>query len=272
MRAYFIVFSFLIIFPIRSVAQITVAPSYIIINDKNPNGDIYIKNSGNTRVEVITEVFFGYFSSDSAGGKIFIVKDSMESLHSAADWISIYPKKFNLFSSEEKRLRIISRAPIDLKPGEYWARIKIFTSPVNSNENNMTDSVNISVKLGINFSFVIPVYFRKGITKTGISITDFYKKTEKGGHAFFVNLKREEEAAYRGNIIFRIKNQAGDPVFEKKQTTVVYYNMLEKFIYPINGLLPGFYFAEVELNTSITGKENLLISQPVFKSFSFEIP
>jgi P pilus assembly chaperone PapD len=272
MRAYYQIFLCLFYFITPSYAQITVAPSYIIINEKIPNGDMYIKNNSNSRVEVNTEVFFGYFESDTAGEKIFVVKKSGEYSQSAAGWISVYPKKFMLFPEEEKRLRIIARAPKGLPDGEYWSRIKVFTSPVNSNENRKADSININVKLDINFSFVIPAFYRKGLAKSGVCITDFIKGQNNDNLIFFIHLKREENSAYRGNIILRLRDQSGKIITEKKQETVVYYNIIEKFTCPFNDLLPGIYFAEVELNTDMKGRENVLRSSPVFKSITFEIP
>jgi P pilus assembly chaperone PapD len=271
-KLLFFLFSVALLYAEALFSQVTLAPTLIILNEKNPNGDIFIKNSGNSRVEVSTEIFFGYFESDSTGEKQFIIKDSVNNPQSAAAWTFIFPKKFIISANDEKRMRIISRAPKDLPDGEYWARIKVFTSPVNQEDGHSAENETIRTKLGINFSFVIPLFFRKGQVKTGISILDVYEKKNKDNLEIFANLKREGEAAYRGNVILRILDSGEKIIEEKAHETVIYYNLLEKFSVSIRNFMPGIYLAEIELNTEKTGKEKNLQTDPVYKRIKFEMP
>jgi hypothetical protein len=241
---------FLILCPLISFSQVTVAPVTIHLNDANKNGYIVVRNNSNTSPwEVSIEMKFGYTKSDSSGNTfIYFPEKALDTDPSAVKWISFFPRKFILQPLEEQTVRISAKPQKDIKNGEYWGRPIIISHAVN--EVDTTNKEQISVGLSVEFHTVIALNYRKGKVNTGIVFSNLTGSYENDKFTLFADFKREGNAAYLGNINTTIKNDKGEIVKENKQEISVYYDLYRKIEIEAPKLLKGQYSVEVEINTN----------------------
>lgn len=256
-------------------ASITATPKFVFLDGTRKSTPIHISNSGEEDREVWIDISFGYVTTDDTG-KVVMNSDSLESEgFSAAPWIQVFPKRFNLGQGETQTIRLTTTPPPGLKDGEYWARVLITSKPRKPPVAAVPNQTTRGSGMVLLTQVSLPFHFRAGRVVTGVEVTGLQTVVE--GTDLNVNFKltRTGNSSYWGTRTLRIIDRTGKILYTSSKNAVVYksFNVLEKLTTP-KGLPPGSYKVEVELATgkrTDIRKEDLLSAPPLKVSVPLEI-
>ncbi|GEM_PF-930136 len=253
-----------------ALAEVTVYPTTLYLNKMNRHGRFTVSNSGTDAKVIDVSLSFGYPVSDTDGNISFRFLDSTNHAEPWMDsWVSIYPGHFELAPGEFQVVAVAAKPPEDLPDGEYWLRPELTVRSVDSGTS--TDAIPerlASMKTELH-RYVLGVNYRQGVVRTGISIRDISTTVRNKRLRVLVDVQREGNAAYRGNILCSLRDAHGNRLADLKRTVAVYHSMKYRFEIGDPEISDGSYTARVELNTDRSG--DILQSPPVQRSVKVTI-
>ncbi|NQV15369.1 hypothetical protein HQ531_07915 [bacterium] len=231
------------------LAQVTISPTSLFIDNQRRFETLLIMNSSNTAQEVKLSWEFGYPKTDEAGNIAIIYGDETEAaLHSAADWIRGFPKNFILEPGDRQTVRITVKAPRDLGDGTYWSRLKTTSSaispPVGSNEAG-----GITAQINFKFNQVTSIFYKNGQLSTGLQITSIRSVVEDQMIRVFADYTKSGNSPFLGTMLAKVFDDDGQMVKEEKIFISVYYDGLRRLDLDASDLPAGAYDVEVSFFT-----------------------
>ena len=255
-------------------AQASFAPVALYLDNVNRSGYILADNGTDRPQEVSIEFVFGYPVSDSSGNVTMLFPQNLTgSEPNAAPWIYAYPRKFHLGPYQRRKIRFIARPPQNLPAGEYWARPIITTTEARVLSDRKDQPQGIEAKVYFQIKSVLALSYRNGPVSTGIVIRGITAKARGDSLTLLLDLERTGNAAYVGNAIIRLYDSSGNITRRMTKQIAVYYTLRKRFDIDLEGLIPGEYIAEFELNTKRNDHPGkILQSAPVIKTVALSIP
>lgn len=248
------VFVILLICHPAAIAQVHIAPTGIYLNNNTTSAQITVHNSSDQPQELNIELLYGYPDTDE-NGKIYLkIFDNIpEGAPSAIEFARIYPRHLILPPNEQQIIRFLVRPPSHLKPGEYWARPAISSTPVQQEEKNGYQT--ISTKFNLIQRTILSLNYRHGRVSTGIDIQDIKASVNEDGRVSLkASIHRNGNAAYLGEAIITVI-QNGQEVHRQTQEVAVYEDQVRQF--DINKKLePGSYQINLTLDSENRAKNN----------------
>jgi P pilus assembly chaperone PapD len=170
-------FIVLIIFPFNNlIAGVLVAPTSVILTEKDRTGRLTIQNPSDAPKEVSVHFGFGIPQSDSLGNVTLRLQDTTEVDHprSAMNWIRAFPRRVVLAPGATQVVRFVANPPKDLPDGEYWARIVVRSQDSQAQLPDAGDLETITTRLNMVMQTAIVLKYRTGdlIAKLGIIDTE----------------------------------------------------------------------------------------------------
>jgi hypothetical protein len=258
-------------------AQLRIAPLALFMSDRTPMERIIVENMSNEPREISISLRFGYPTSDSAGNVIMVYRDTIgEEEPSATEWIRVYPRQIVLHPGERQTFRFLARPPATLPEGEYWVRPVIhsqpFSTPVPPAQVTVQTrgSSSVGTRLNVMYETVISINFRKGRVGTGVAIRAMEGSIDHGQLSFMLDLERQGNAAYIGNMVCRLYDDRGQELYSTQREIAVYYSLRRRFTFGLPAdVQRKATTMEVELNTERTGNKpgDILQASPVARSF-----
>ncbi len=238
----------LALLPIVSEA-ILVSPHAVFIDARTRTAQVILHNTGTSPEEVSLELRYGYPDTDSAGN-IFVrlVERPDSSQPSAAGWIRAFPQRAVVRPGERQVVRLLAQPPVGLPEGEYWTRL-IVTSRGAQVAIGAPDTV-VQAGVSLVVSTIISVTFRNGALRTGVAVRDFRVEPRQDTLVAWLGVAREGNAAFLGTAWVRLRNAAGQVVRQWDTPLGVYFELRRRFVWPLEGLAPGRYTAELEITTA----------------------
>ncbi|MEX0720766.1 MAG: hypothetical protein WD059_08875 [Balneolaceae bacterium] len=254
-----------------AIGQVHIAPTAVYLNNKKSSGQITLHNSSDDPQKINIELLYGYPDTDEEG-KVFlnIFENFTDEDPSAVKFARIYPREVMLPPGEQQTIRFVVRPPSHLKPGEYWARPAISSSPVKG--NNSDQSQGIQTRFNLIQRTILSLNYRRGNVQTGIEVHNLEaKQAEDNSVSLFADLKRIGNAAYIGHAYVQV-SQSGKVVHEEKREIAVYNDQFRKFTLE-KKLTPGTYQLSLTINTNERHEEEseILPANSVTKSATIKI-
>jgi hypothetical protein len=253
---------------------VIVAPHAVYLDHRTRSAAITLYNPGAEPAEVGISFFYGYPVTDSVGTFTLFEPEKVDSAMPAADgWIEAFPRRVTIAPLTRQTVRLLARPPAGLRDGEYWARVMISakggTVPVSS-----VDSAGIQIGLALEVRTVIPLTYRKGVLRTGVSIARLSATPRGDSLAIRARLTRNGSSAYIGTASGTLYNPGGKPVGSFSQPIAVYYDAEPAFALPVAGLPPGSYRLRLELTSERPdiAPELLLRAPPTRDSLEVTLP
>ena len=260
--------------PQTAAQGIVVAPHAVYVDHSTRSASITLYNPGGRSVEVTISSVFGYPITDSAGQLALFTPDSLDpSMPSAAEWIEAFPKRMVIQPLQRQTVRLLARPPQGLPEGEYWSRV-IISAKEAAPSATAADSERVSIGFSLEVRTIIPLTYRKGALKTGLSATDLQAKPEGDSLVVRAKLTRQGSAAYIGTVKGTLLNPSGKAVASFEEPIAVYYDVDPVFSFSTRELPSGRYRLRLEYLSERPdiSPDLLLRAPPVRDSVEVELP
>ena len=259
---------FLILFITSTIySQVIISPYIVYMDQRDRFGTFLVQNKSLEEYEINISFVFGYPTSDSLGnGTMKYIENPADSLPSIAKWIRAFPRSFVLVPEQKQIVRMTVRPPSYLEPGTYWTRMVTSSTskapPVDTLQNG------ISAKVRFVLNQVTTVVYRVDTATTALNFKDLSINSDSANLNVFIDLSREGNSAFFGNMSVSIFDENRDTVAVNKSFIQVYYDIKKRIDFPIEKLTPGKYYAEVEI--TFNEKEDIPKSRLVPDQFVYK--
>jgi len=233
-------------------AGVLVAPTVVILSDKNRTGRINIENPGNKPKEVEISFSFGIPASDSLGKISIDLQDSnVTDPRSALDWIRAFPRKVLLEPNGSQVIRLVAQPPRDLPDGEYWAHIVIKSQEGETSFPVASDEENITTKLNMIMKTAIALKYRTGDLTAELEMNDPKIVNADSNVVFYCDLKNLGNVSYLGILTCRLLDAAGKEISFHRSNLAVYRDLRKGIPLPI---ADGDFSQPYKVDLFISGK------------------
>jgi P pilus assembly chaperone PapD len=233
-------------------AGVLVAPTVVILSDKDRTGRINVENPSNKSKEIEISLGFGLPVSDSLGKVSIALQDSnVTDPRSAMTWISAFPRKFRLEPNGSQVVRLVARPPKDLPDGEFWAQIVVksqegdITFPLDSTEGAITTKLNMIMKT------VIALKYRTGDLTAQLELTSMNVQQNDSQVVVLCNLSNRGNVSYLGVLTCRLLDADNQEISLHKSNLAVYRELCRGITFPIK---EGNFRKPYQVDLRITGK------------------
>lgn len=250
----FFAFVTLLICHQAAIAQVHIAPTGIYLNNNTTSAQITVHNSSDQPQELNIELLYGYPDIDENGKVYLKLFDNIpDGAPSALEFARVYPRHLILPPNEQQIIRFVVRPPSHLKPGEYWARPAISSTPVQQKEEAGVQT--ISTKFNLTQRTILSLNYRHGRVNTGIEIEDISASVSEDGQVSLkASIQRNGNSAYLGEAILSVSKN-GQEVHQQKHEIAVYSDQVR--IFDINKKLePGSYQITLTLDSEARAGNN----------------
>lgn len=234
---------------IAGAQGVVVAPHAVYVDHRTRSASITLYNPGSEAVEAGVSFLYGYPVTDSAGNFTLLEPDSVTAEMPAANrWIEAFPKRVSIPPLARQTVRLLARPPAGLADGEYWARV-VVSAKGGSLPVTGADTTGIEIGLSLEVRTIIPLTYRKGALRTGLSVAAI--KSVRKGDSLEVraHLRRDGTAAYTGTAKGELVNPSGKTVAKFSEPIAIYYDAEPAFAFPVKGLAPGNYRVRLEFSS-----------------------
>lgn len=207
------------------VAGVGVDPHVVVLTAVRPAGEITVLNPHATRAEFSVDLRFGYATTDTAGQLRVELNDEPDNA-SAASWIVAYPSRFILRPGATRKVRLLARPPATLADGEYWARITVHArDDASPTQTDTSDTTSARVRIAMETATVLPVFFRKGVVSTGVTIGSVDAVARRDSIEIRATLTRNGNGAFIGVAHLVVHDPAGHRVASADRQIAIYRTM-----------------------------------------------
>jgi P pilus assembly chaperone PapD len=241
------------------VAGVLVAPTVVVLSDKERTGRINIENPGDKAKEVEISFSFGLPVSDSLGRiSIELLDSNVTDPRSAMDWIKAFPRKILLAPHGSQVVRLVAKPPENLPGGEYWAHIVVKSQegetsfPVASEEEGITTKLNMIMKTAI------ALKYRTGELSARLEMTNIKIMEIDSQVVVYCDLENRGNVSYLGVLTCRLYDAGGKEISAHKSNLAVYRDLRRGIYLP---LVEGEYQRPYKIDLEISGKGRTDIPQ-----------
>lgn len=265
---------FLFFFNIASYAQVIISPYVVYIDERDRYGTFIVQNESNQDYEITISFVFGHPISDTLGNvSMQYYPEPTDNLPSITNWIRAFPKKFVLRPTQRQLIRMTVRPPDSLSAGTYWTRI--VTSSVPKADSLNTSSTGISAKINFVLNQVTTVLYRVDPADSKLVVKNFKTEMDSSKLDFFVDLKREGNSPYWGDLYLTIEDSLGIIIKEQQEYLPVYFELVKKYSFNLNEIPSGNYTARMRFEFNEKEdipKSRIDLKPAIIKTLSFEVP
>ncbi|MFH0991048.1 MAG: hypothetical protein V1799_13650 [bacterium] len=261
-----------LIIVMNSFAQITIAPTLVMMSDKNPYGIFFVANETTTAQEVTVTFRFGYPTSDTLGNGYMQYVDSLaERQYSINTWIRAFPQRFVVQPNQRQMIRIVARPPRQIQPGLYWTRIIVGSQPASTRIDTLT--AGISTQITFRLEQITTAAYKRGTVQTELSLGDFQVLQDTGAVHILVPIKRLQNSPFYGTISLRVLDSTGKVVAEDFEVSSVYFNYTKRFSIPRGKFVGKEFEAELKIisERSDIPKQDVPQIAPLTKKIKFTL-
>lgn len=245
-------------------AGVLVAPTVIILSDKERTGRMTIQNPTNKPREVDIYFGFGLPESDSLGDVRIALQDSnVTDVRSAMDWVKAFPRKVLLPPNGSQVIRLVANPPESLQTGEYWARIIVRSqeggAPLSPNgeDNRITTNLNMIMQTAIMLKY------RTGELTARLELADASAALRDSLVEVVLNMANRGNVSYVGVLSCRLLDADKKEISHKNIDLAVYRDMKRRFNLPLAGQnhKPPY---QVEVLITTEGRHDIADADMVF--------
>jgi len=231
------------------VAQISLAPSFVFIDEKSGVGNLFVSNSSEKPYEVTISFAFGYPASDSDGNLVMNYDDSIAYAGYALDsMVRTFPRSFILAGGEQRTVRIQVIPGQRKKEGFYFTRMKVMAKP-QTPEVTGDLAEGIGTKISFNFEQITALFYRRGKVSTGLEVKDVNITQVDSVLQIRPTLLRTGNAPYLGSMFAKLKDGRGNVVAETQSTTTAYFEVIRRIDLIVAKVPAGDYTLELSFET-----------------------
>lgn len=179
-------------------ADLQVFPTRVELSDTEKTGQISLRHKGTKAMRYRIETVFYQMRPD---GGMEVVKDASKDPNSAVDFFRFSPRQVTLEPNVEQVVRILLRAPADLKEGHYYAHL--YFEGMDDAEDKIipeTSPTGAQILLKARMAVAVPVVIKKGNPSQEIVLENLKVITVGDKLSYSVDLERKGPAYFYGDF------------------------------------------------------------------------
>lgn len=230
-----------------AIAQITIAPTNLFIDERTKFGTYFVVNGSNVPQEINIDFIFSYSNTNEDGERSIIEDDSIAAQrHSAAGWVRAFPRSFELAPGQRQVVRLRLTPPQNLPEGMYWARIRTVSTPVSPPVELQTNNDAVTASIGIRLESKTGAYYKKGSVSTGIEIPSMRAAIASDDVLeVLAQVNRLGNAPFLGSITANIYDSSNNLVKTSFISTTIYFDGYHRQEVDVSDLSSGNYTVEL---------------------------
>jgi P pilus assembly chaperone PapD len=250
-----------LLIPGKTAGQgIAIAPTSVFIDARDRTGLLLLMNPNDEPAEIEISTIFGYPVTDSAGAmQLFTVTQPGPTAPSAANWVKVFPRRVTIASHTQQAVRLLVTPPPGIPDGEYWTRVVITARGGQLPLTAKVDTGSVRVGLSLEVKTIIPLLYRKGKLKTGVSLSGLRAEILGDSLVVRARLERQGNAAALGTIHGEVVDAGGRVRSSFSAPISTYYSITPRLTAPIDSLRPGRY----RLRLAVTSVRSDLVPESV---------
>jgi hypothetical protein len=264
------------IIPQMLQAQVSLAPTVLVIKDQANVASLFVNNNSQVPQEISVSFEFAYPGSDEKGNMTTVTNDTVsEQRYGITANAKAFPRQFVLQPGKQQTIRIQVR-PMSSKPdGVYWTRVIVSSQVAATKVEETKVTEGIGTKINYVLKQNIPAFYLKGKVYTGLIAGTVTTSIEKGKLVAVSRLTPTGNAPFNGSVTARLVDSSGKEVASQQQTVVAYFEVMRsiELSLPEEALPRGKYTLEFTYETkrSDISPTDLVQSLPVKQSVAVEI-
>lgn len=220
--------------------EVLVSPTSVIFEGGQRSAQLFIGNTGDvTSLYTLEPAFFRM----EPGGRRTEIKPPFPE-NNAAELIRFSPRQFELPPGSSQTVRVATRLPSSLPPGEYRVHLRVTNlgGAVMEPQIDTVEDGNLSVAIRIQVSRAIRVLVRHGVSAGRGSLAEVSARRAGGPILVSSELARSGEGSSRGS--YRVYTRSGGAVRDEliNRGVLVYSELSRRTVehtVPAAGVGPG---------------------------------
>jgi len=231
------------------LAQISIAPSFVFVDENSGVGNVFVSNNSDKAYEVSVNFAFGYPGSNAEGNIIMNYNDSAAYAKYALDpMVRAFPRSFILKAGEQRTVRLQVIPKQRKNEGYYFTRMKVLAKP-QTVEIADTMTQGIGTMINFNFEQITAVFYHKGKVNTGLNIKNIDVNQKDRILVILPLLQRTGNAPFLGSMFAKLKDAQGKVIAETQSTTTVYFEEIRRLDMKLDNVAAGTYTLELSFET-----------------------
>jgi hypothetical protein len=230
-------------------AQISLAPSFVFIDENNGVGNVFVNNNSDKSYELSVNFAFGYPGSTAEGNIAMNYTDTAAYSKYALDpMVRAFPRSFILKPGEQRTVRLQVVPKERKNEGFFFTRMKVLAKP-QSVEVADTMTQGIGTQINFNFEQITAVFYHKGKVTTGLDIKSIDVNQKDGNLVILPLLQRTGNAPFLGSMFAKLKDAQGKVIAETQSSTTVYFEEIRRLDMKLDNVAAGTYTLELSFET-----------------------
>lgn len=255
-----------------SLAQITITPIFLYLDQQERFGSILVMNGSEQEQEVSISFTFGYPITDENGNINMVYDDSSKAeTWGISDAVRSFPQNFTLQPGQRQVVRLTIQ-PRDLEDRMYYTRVKTTSTPVSPSVGETSED-NVTTQITYKFEQITTLFYKHGEVNTGVEINNLNTEQTEEEVKFIADLSRNGNAPFLGSIVLNIKNEEGESVIERRTSTSIYFNYRQVFNINKENLPSGNYTAELTIvsERGDVSRSDIISIEPITQTVNLEV-
>jgi hypothetical protein len=259
--------------PSHAQGNLLITPSRVVFDGTTTSEVINLANTGNDTARYLVSFIQYKMTEDGAFVEIATPEKGQ---NFASDYVRYFPRNVVLGPKESQVVKVQATKMRQLKPGEYRSHLYFRSVPDQKplgEEEILTDTTAISVKLTPVFGITIPVIIKVGESTAQVSISDLSFSTMKNRPALTITLSRSGNMSVFGNLAVKYTTPQGETnqVGFVKGVAVYTPNTLRKITIPLtfpdgidpdgSGKIKVTYTAASDLDDTVLAETDATLGQ-----------
>lgn len=230
----------------QAEAQISVAPTTVIMEGRNPFGEFLVANRSNIAQEISIDFEFGFPASDE-DGEAYMEYEKVErgAPYDLSSRVRAFPRSFVLPAGEQQTVRLMVRPAAEMPDGVYWTRMVTTSNPREQDIEAQQVREDVSARIIFRVRQVTTVLFKRGDVNTGVKVNRLDAYAEEENLIVEAEMEREGNAPFIGRSFLKVFNEEGEVLYEHDQNVSLYFDLFRRIAAPLEDFPDGSYRAEL---------------------------
>jgi P pilus assembly chaperone PapD len=220
----------------QALAGVLIAPTVVLLSDKNRTARLDVNNPGATPQEVTIAFAYGLPESDSIGNVRVVLQDTnITDPRSAVEWIKAFPRQMVIPPNGTQVVRFVVNPPKGLPDGEYWARVVVRSKDGDQKIATPTDEKAITTKLNMIMQTAIMLKYRTGKLTSEVAVTGSTAIKTDSNVVVTMDLENRGNVSYVGVLTCRLLDSAKKEISRAQTDLAVYRQLKRRLELPLKG-------------------------------------
>ncbi|MBI5267868.1 MAG: hypothetical protein HY851_11615 [candidate division Zixibacteria bacterium] len=236
-------------------AGVLVAPTVVLLSDKNRTARLEINNPGTTPQEVTIAFAYGLPESDSIGNvRVALQNTNVTDPRSAMEWVKAFPRQMVIPPNGSQVIRFVVNPPKGLADGEYWARVVVRSKESEQTIPKPSEEGSITTKLNMIMQTAIMLKYRTGTLNSLVAITGSEAVKTDSTVVVTMDMENRGNVSYVGVLTCRLLDTNKKEISRTQTDLAVYRQLKRRMELPLNGVTSR---CSVEVSLTTEGRTDL---------------